>query len=418
MRSNPTCGLFYVTTGTWNRDRNLQARLDQGKTDLENTSLFSTVRTEAYGATEIQKLYRQSKETITGEIDFPNKVTLPDITGVQQAFIGIVPVSVLFQLIIDDAGNIRRSVFEDNIRDFQGDTRVNDGIRDTLRSAERCQTFVVLNNGITVVCRALQLTGNKCVLNGFQIVNGCQTSTVLYNHRGAFDPDRVLVPLKLVSTENDEIVNAIIRATNSQNAVKPEELEAMTDFQKKLEAYYRTFTGPGALFYERRSKQWMSSQVEKTRVVTIPNQIKSLASMFLDLPHRVSGYYGTVRSRIGDKLFRSEHKLIPYYTSAFTLYWVDCLFRNRTLDPRFKPLRWFLLMLFRKSVAGDCPGLSHKRIDKYCEDIVERLVNPEMATSAFRKIVGVLEAKGLPEINKDTLKTQSLRDKLVELLGP
>ncbi len=286
-----------------------------------------------------------------------------------------------------------------------------------MRSAEKSQTFVVLNNGITVVCRALQLTGNKCVLNGFQIVNGCQTSTVLYNHRLEFDSDSVLVPLKLVSTENDEIVNSIIRATNSQNAVKPEELEAMTDFQKKLEVYYRTFTGAGVLYYERRSKQWMSSKVEKTRVVTIPNQIKSLASMFLDLPHRVSGYYGTVRNRIGDRMFRSEHMLIPYYTSALALYRVDCLFRNRTLDAKFKPLRWFLLMLFRKRVAGDCPQLFNKQIEKYCEAIVEILVNPDVSATEFQKILDILESGGLPEINKDTLKTQSLRDRLVEILG-
>ena len=62
----------------------------------------------------------------------------------------------------------------------------------------------------------------------------------------------------------------------------------MTEFQKRLEAYYRTYSRPGELYYERRSKQWVASKVEKTRVVTIPNQIKAVSSMFLDLPHRGS----------------------------------------------------------------------------------------------------------------------------------
>ena len=31
MRANPTCALFYATTGSWIADKNLQARLDQGR---------------------------------------------------------------------------------------------------------------------------------------------------------------------------------------------------------------------------------------------------------------------------------------------------------------------------------------------------------------------------------------------------
>lgn len=149
MRTNPTCALFYATTGTWTADKNLQARLDQGKEDLEKTALFSTVKVEALGASDLQKLYRQTKETLQVEIEFPNRVTLPEIPGVEQAFIGIMSVLTFFRLITDEVGNIRKSVFEENIRDFQGDTQVNEGIQKTLRS-QHSNTFVVLNNGITI----------------------------------------------------------------------------------------------------------------------------------------------------------------------------------------------------------------------------------------------------------------------------
>lgn len=335
MRTNPTCHLYFVTTGTWNGDAHLQGRLDSGRSDLEATQLFSNVKIAALGARELQSLYRQCKDTISVEIDFPNKVTLPTIDGVQQAFIGILPARVFFMLIVDEAGNLRRSVFEDNIRDYQGDTNVNDAIKRTLSDGSSSQTFVVFNNGITIVCRGLQLTGNKCVLTGYQIVNGCQTSNVLFNARNSFDDDKVFVPVKLVSTENEEIVNDIIRSTNSQNAVKPEELEAMTDFQKRLESFYRSFNGDEQLYYERRSRQWMASDVHKTRIVTIPSQIKAVASMFLNVPHRVSGYYGTVRTRMQNQIFRSDHKLLPYYVSSFTLFRLDALFRSGAISQKY-----------------------------------------------------------------------------------
>jgi hypothetical protein len=64
MRNNPTCSLFYITTGKWTQDNNLQARLDQGKEDIAATELFSRVSVDALDAAEIQRLYRQSKEAL------------------------------------------------------------------------------------------------------------------------------------------------------------------------------------------------------------------------------------------------------------------------------------------------------------------------------------------------------------------
>lgn len=416
MRSNPKCSLYFVTTGLWTNDKNLSARLEQGQSDLMQTQLFSAVTVDALGAAEIQRLYRQSKETIDVEIEFANKVTLPSLPGVQQAFIGIIPASVLFSLICDEAGTLRRGVFEDNIRDFQGDTDVNNGMQDTLANADKAQTFVVLNNGITVVCRELQLTGNKCTLSGYQIVNGCQTSNVLFKTRGAFDADQVLIPIKLVSTQDEEIVNSIIRSTNSQNAVKPEELEAMTEFQKRLEQFFRTYTGPGQLFYERRSKQYVSMSVEKTRIVTIPNQIKAFASMFLGVPHRVSGYYGTVRSRMQNQIFQNNHRPNPYYASALALYRLECLFRGRLIGIDWKPLKWFLLMLLPRKLFGDPPTVDSKRIEEYCGTLIEALSDQEHVKIEIEDIITRISTGGLPDINKDTLKTQSLRDMLLHRL--
>ncbi|MBI1348752.1 AIPR protein [bacterium] len=413
MRTNPTCHLYYVTTGVWNNDSNLAGRLGQGRSDIEATQQFSSVTADALGASQIQRLYRQSREDFDVEIEFMNKVTLPTLPGIQQAFIGTVPVSVLLKLICDDSGMLRRTVFEDNIRDYQGATNVNSGMQNTLENESLSQAFVVLNNGITVVSRHLQLTGNRCTLSGFQIVNGCQTSHVLFKCKDKFDSEKVLVPIKLVSTQDEEIVSAIIRSTNSQNSVKPEELEAMTEFQKKLEQYYSTYEGPGRLYYERRSKQYVSATIEKSRIVTIPIQIKAYASMFLESPHRVSGYYGTVRSRMKGQIFNSEHRPIPYYASALALYKLESLFRNQLIGMDYKPLKWYLLMLLPRKVLGKPPNSSTKQIDTYCSKLIEFLLGDVHAIkSKIEKIISLSEVGGRPEINKDTLKTQALRDQL------
>lgn len=71
----------------------------------------------------------------------------------EQAFLGVMPARELMKLLADDDGQeIRKSVFEDNVRDFQGgDAPVNARIRETINGPHR-QQFTVLNNGVTTSC--------------------------------------------------------------------------------------------------------------------------------------------------------------------------------------------------------------------------------------------------------------------------
>ena len=38
--------------------------------------------------------------------------------------------------------------------------------------------------------------------------------------------------------------------------------------------------------------------------------------MFLNSPHLVTGYYGTIVKRFAEKMFNEEHKYDPYYVSV------------------------------------------------------------------------------------------------------
>ena len=140
-------------------------------------------------------------------------------------------------------------------------------------------------------------------VEGFQVVNGCQTSHVLYNSRSNLTTD-MHVPVRLIVSDNDEIKNKIIKATNRQTTVKNEELVALTDFQKTLEHYYAAQPEEYRLYYERRSQQYRSSTgIEKIRITTISSQIRAFSSMFLDEPHRASRYYGTLLTSVKNKIF-------------------------------------------------------------------------------------------------------------------
>ena len=155
---------------------------------------------------------------------------------------------------------------------------MNTEIRATLESTQQRQRFALMNNGVTIIASTLRATGNRFHLEGYQIVNGCQTSHVLFDQRANLD-DTVLIPLRIIATKDEELIAAIVKATNRQTAVKEEQLLALNDFQKKLEAFFASFEEGRQLFYERRSRQYNTVPgIEKTRVVTLPNLIRAYAS--------------------------------------------------------------------------------------------------------------------------------------------
>ena len=207
-RGNPTCTLYYVTTGKWTNDTVLEARRRSVIGDLQITNLFRNVNFIPVDAEGLQKLYLQTKNAISRTFTFTNRTVVPDVPGVTEAYLGFLPAPEFLKLLSDDSGDIISSLFYDNVRDWQGDNEVNSEIKGTLESDERAR-FVLMNNGITIIARTLQPTGNNFTIEDYQIVNGCQTSHVLFNQWDNLD-ENVMVPVRLIPHFPFEIVEATL----------------------------------------------------------------------------------------------------------------------------------------------------------------------------------------------------------------
>ena len=370
IKKKPICYLYFITNGKWVDDQNCVARMDIAKNDLMDMNIFAEVKYIAVGADLLQKLYRNTIDVIETEINFDNKILLPDIQNVTQSYLGFIDYQEYLKLISDDKGEIRKSVFYDNVRDYQGDNAVNHEMAETVCGDP--SKFVLFNNGVTVICKKLACIRNKFTLTDYQIVNGCQTSHVLFNNRGSI-VEGLQIPIKLIETENDETVNQIIKATNRQTQVSDEQLIALNEFHRKLEAFYSTFNGSSRLYYERRSKQYSyGMDIEKVRIVSIAMQIKSVASMFYDKPHLASRYYGKLLGSLDD-VFDDSHQLLPYYTCAFTLYKLDYLFRNKTLPAQYRKFKYYILMMLKYSLSegSKIPEMNSHKMNRLCETILK-----------------------------------------------
>lgn len=264
-RGNPLIRLFYATTGKWQDDPKLVARIENEKEALLELNIFRGVEFIPVDARMLQRLYASAKNRLSKSIEFTSKVTLPALPGIQESYLGYLPADQYLKLITDDSGNILRGLFYDNVRDFQGDNPVNHEMDETLKSPAQ-QLFVLMNNGVTIVADAIGKTGDTFTIEDYQIVNGCQTSHVLFNNMHNIETP-VHIPVKLIVSQDSEVKNRIIKATNRQTPVKTEELTALTDFQKALEDYYVAATGDCQLYYERRSQQYRSATgIEGVRI--------------------------------------------------------------------------------------------------------------------------------------------------------
>lgn len=420
FKRNPNLKIYYVTTGVWSNDINFMARVDTSVASLKATNLFTKVNFSPLGAQEISQLYRKSKESISTTFQFSNRITIPDIKGVTEAYIGLLPYEQFLKIVSNDEQNLL-NVFEDNVRDFQGESNdVNSGIAQTIVS-EDSEIFSVLNNGVTIVANNISLTGNQFKITDYQIVNGCQTSNVLYNSRDSENINKVNVPIKLIATTDDDIKIRITLATNNQTPIKKEQLASLTQFQRRLEAYYAAYSGEERLYYERRSKQYSSdNSVLKSRIITVPYQIKSFVAMFLDEPHNVTSFFGYIVKRVNDnkiRVFVSDHKLSPYYLSAYAYYKLENLIKRGVIDPSYKKVKFHLLMLFRlMNESENLPPFNSKKIESYCEKLLEVLNDQTKCIEAFNKCIEVIDESGFDKSDKQDVKLVSKTKLLIDYI--
>ena len=413
-RGNPACRLYYVTTGKWTDDQLLTTRLRAVESDLIATGLFSDVSFTAIGADGLHQLYRQTKNAVSKTFNFPNRTVVPEVPGVSQAFLGFLPALDFTKLIEDDNGDIIRGLFYDNVRDWQEYNEVNAEIRETLKSASK-DMFVLMNNGITIISRTIQPTGNRFYISDYQIVNGCQTSHVLFDNKSLLT-DRVMVPVRLIGTQDENVIHSVIKATNRQTEVKEEQFFALEEFPKHLELYFQSFQEQEKkLYYERRSCQYDRLRIEKARIITPPNLVRSFAAMFLNEPHRTTRNYRGLRARIGSSIFGKGHKSEPYYCSAFALYKLESLFRSKKLEPKFKPARFHILLAARMLAKGiEPPNIQSNEMERYCKSLMDVLWDPKSAEELIIRAASIIEQVAAGNFQRDNIRTEPFTRKVVD----
>ena len=204
-------------------------------------SFGDQVTWEHFNHTSLVKILQASK-SVTDSLRLNGKAIVEDM-DYSRILVGRISVTEIAGLISRHGDRL----LERNIRRYLGlqGNRVNEAIRLTLETPER-SNFYFYNNGITLTCdkfsyNALQEGDYQVKVENLQIINGGQTCmTIFQTMRQAtllLEPTEAYVLLRLyqLPSDNEDLVQKITFATNSQNPVDLRDLRANDEVQRRLE---------------------------------------------------------------------------------------------------------------------------------------------------------------------------------------
>jgi hypothetical protein len=378
------------------------------KASVVDTGLFSDVQVLLADRDIIVEMWKASEGHVEATLRVIGSAAFPKAPGIEEGYVVTVKAKdFIEQVLIDKNERLRQRIFEENVRDFIGsEGEVNAEMADTLKDGLKQKRFGILNNGITIISPDVKVAGLDIILRDFQIVNGCQTSNVLFEQRGNVTDDATLM-LKVVETSDPAVVDDIVRSTNRQAKVEEAQFLATLDAVKAIERY---FDARGAeeeyrLYFERRKNQFSVHENAKPfRIFDIKEIARCVGAMFLDKPEIASRYPNRLTSEMRASVFDRSYREEIYHVAAYTLYRIKSLLGNAKIDGRYSKLRWHIMMAIKYYVCGaSIPNLSSKKIINICSDI-EKFVsgNDDETVKAIKDLCASIV--DIDDITRDKLK--------------
>lgn len=287
---------------------------------VEKSTLIADVLTNSFGAcvpqidfldaSALSDMARE-KPSVTRCLALAENPISTDTAG---GYIGVVRLDEYEKFITDESGNLDASLFEANVRDYEGETTVNRSIQSTLEKHDENVDFWWLNNGVTIVAHRVQPANKLLELESPQIVNGLQTSHEIYKRgrNASASPENRSVLVKIIQAEDDRIRDRIIRATNSQTSLSLSSLRATDKVQRQIEEYLLQH----GLYYERRKHLYSNKGIRIQDLVSIDQMGQALLASLVQMPHVARGQVSRVfEDEVYDLLFVPTHPIGAYLSA-------------------------------------------------------------------------------------------------------
>lgn len=362
--------------------------------------------------------------TIKEELE-PDSIESPNITAELkyipgQFFISkqvsgsVVTCTIQARELVELYKKYSRKLFWRNIRFDLGRSKpVNKGISRTLQDQSQRGNFWLFNNGVTILCDVFKVDSEHSIvkMKNVSIINGAQTTSTLAAEAPHLNENvQVLVKIIQPTTEDEDLIRAIVQYTNKQTATVSQDFISNDKHQLALVA---TFKDRG-YFYDLKRGLWESLG---------PNTRNTLQRLRInDLAYAVLAFHGLPSVARNAKRLYFQKEEGGYYSFIFSpdrsvdeyifIYELSCSAKETVSDlKQQKPNDGYgYTAAFMLSIAGAlyrsffASNLSYEKFfemtgDKRDQFIHEILLAAESCMSDLIR----QEREGNPELDLDNL---------------
>lgn len=200
-----SCRAYFCCLGEWSNASHPAAALHKLQSRIQELNFFSSVQALPIDRNDVRRYWNDSTRSQEATLPTVARFPFPAMPGVNNAVVALVRAQDFVDNIIrDETGKVRIGIFDQNIRDFEGESNpVNKKIVSTITKSDTKRRFGIMNNGVTVVAKEMASAADNYILRNYQIINGCQTSNVLERSREHLTPD-ILLQVRLIETTRVE----------------------------------------------------------------------------------------------------------------------------------------------------------------------------------------------------------------------
>lgn len=191
------------------------------------------------------------------------------------------------------------------------DVSVNQQIQLSLEANPTETNFWLLNNGITIITPKAAPAGHlQLSIQDPQIVNGLQTSREIFNHfsKSVEREDNRSVLVRVIETDDTNLQDKIINATNSQNRMMPSQLRMTDQIHRNIEALFINV----GLFYDRRKGLYRDQGKPIRKIISVTSATQAAISILLQRPN-------DARARPGDYFKNDDRYELVFGENKFPL---------------------------------------------------------------------------------------------------
>lgn len=416
----PDIEVYYCTSGVYKSSRELKGAFSLIESNIKEKTYFHSIKVEPIDRQKIIELHDELSKDLTARIKVEELFAIPSTSKIPQSYLAMIKAKDFVESLLlnkdDNNSDIRPNIFDENIRAYLGENiEVNSSIKESLENCDNKSIFSILNNGITIITPEIAYSPSEKTieLTNYQIINGCQTSNVLFDNQHLLSDD-VRIIVKFISTKHNETINTIISSTNNQSHIDENAFLSLKDKAKLVQRFFSTMearnTDENKIYFERRKNEFSKTISLSSKIFDLRVIVQAYNAMFLNEPFNSSRY---VKKIFEDHaLFMPEDDESYYYISTFCLYKINVMINSKKF--KYGILKWHFLYIFKFLALKTTKGFERNgnKATKNSEEMLKILVDKHKFEKIINQFNYLVESMELP--TRDSLKRQRYTNELFQ----